>query len=73
MATHITSRDREPLSGLIERVTFHSPETGFCVLSVKVRGHRDPTCTVATDFRAEIGLKDAEFLGSALALKILWC
>jgi exodeoxyribonuclease V alpha subunit len=33
--------DREPLSGLVERVTFHSPETGFCVLRVKVRGHRD--------------------------------
>jgi exodeoxyribonuclease V alpha subunit len=33
--------DREPLSGLVERVTFHSQETGFCVLRVKVRGHRD--------------------------------
>ena len=36
-----TQRDREPLSGLVERVTFHSSETGFCVLRVKVRGHRD--------------------------------
>jgi exodeoxyribonuclease V alpha subunit len=34
-------QDREPLSGLVERVTFHSPETGFCVLRVKVRGHRE--------------------------------
>ena len=33
--------DREPLSGLVERVTFHSPESGFCVLRVKVRGHRE--------------------------------
>ena len=33
---------REPLSGLVERVTFHSAETGFCVLRVKVRGKRDP-------------------------------
>ena len=31
----------EMVSGLIERVTFHSAETGFCVLRVKVRGHRD--------------------------------
>jgi exodeoxyribonuclease V alpha subunit len=31
----------ELLSGLIERVTFHSPESGFCVLRVKARGHRD--------------------------------
>ena len=41
MASHIASKDREPLSGLVERVTFHSPETGFCVLRVKVRGHRE--------------------------------
>ena len=33
--------DREPLSGMVERVTFHSPESGFCVLRVKVRGHRE--------------------------------
>lgn len=29
------------LSGLIERVTFHNEETGFAVLRVKVKGHRD--------------------------------
>ncbi len=34
-------KEREPLSGLVERVTFHSGETGFCVLRVKVRGERD--------------------------------
>ena len=32
---------REALSGLVMRVTFHSPESGFCVLRVKVRGRRD--------------------------------
>ena len=32
---------RETISGLVERVTFHNPESGFCVLRVKVRGHRD--------------------------------
>src|SRR5436189_166596 len=31
----------ETLAGLVERVTFHNPETGFCVLRVKVRGQRD--------------------------------
>ncbi|WP_230312595.1 SF1B family DNA helicase RecD2 [Paracoccus lichenicola] len=36
-ATHPT----EVLAGLVERVTFHSPESGFCVLRVKARGHRD--------------------------------
>jgi exodeoxyribonuclease V alpha subunit len=36
-----TSPGREPLEGVVERVTFHSPESGFCVLQVKVRGQRD--------------------------------
>ncbi len=38
---HSPADDREHLSGAIERVTFHSEETGFCVLRVKVRGQRD--------------------------------
>jgi exodeoxyribonuclease V alpha subunit len=33
--------DREVLAGLVERVTFHNVENGFCVLRVKARGHRD--------------------------------
>jgi exodeoxyribonuclease V alpha subunit len=48
MATHTASKDREPLSGLVERVTFHSPETGFCVLRVKVRGHRELVTVVGS-------------------------
>ena len=35
------SADREVLAGLVERVTFHNPDSGFCVLRVKARGHRD--------------------------------
>ena len=35
------SSDREVLAGLVERVTFHNPENGFCVLRTRVRGHRD--------------------------------
>ncbi|WP_449317030.1 YrrC family ATP-dependent DNA helicase [Roseixanthobacter psychrophilus] len=26
---------------MIERVTFHNTENGFCVLRIKARGHRD--------------------------------
>ena len=33
--------DREVLAGLVERVTFHNEENGFCVLRAKARGHRD--------------------------------
>jgi len=43
--THAES-SREIISGLIERVTFHSQESGFCVLRVKARGHRDLVTTV---------------------------
>ena len=32
---------RERLAGAVERVTFHSEESGFCVLRVKVRGQQD--------------------------------
>jgi exodeoxyribonuclease V alpha subunit len=31
----------ENLAGLVERITFHNPDSGFCVLRVKARGHRD--------------------------------
>src|ERR1044071_1345900 len=31
----------EVLAGLVERVTFHNAETGFCVLRVKARGQRE--------------------------------
>jgi exodeoxyribonuclease V alpha subunit len=32
---------REVLAGLVERVTFHNAENGFCVLRIKARGHRE--------------------------------
>src|SRR5215218_7197330 len=36
----------EVLSGLVERVTYHNPENGFCVLRAKARGHRDTVTVV---------------------------
>jgi exodeoxyribonuclease V alpha subunit len=38
--------NREVLAGIVERVTFHNAETGFCVLRIKARGHRDLTTVV---------------------------
>jgi hypothetical protein len=35
------SPDRENLASLVERVTFHNEDSGFCVLRVKARGQRD--------------------------------
>ncbi|MEP7309367.1 MAG: ATP-dependent RecD-like DNA helicase [Acidobacteriota bacterium] len=32
---------REVLAGLVERVTFHNADNGFCVLRIQARGHRD--------------------------------
>src|SRR6186713_1919188 len=35
------SSTQEVLAGLVERVTYHNAENGFCVLCAKARGHRD--------------------------------
>ncbi len=44
-ASLASSSDRGPpveaLAGLVERVTFHNADSGFCVLRVKARGQRD--------------------------------
>ena len=41
MKTQPNASDREVLAGLVERVTYHNVENGFCVLRAKARGHRD--------------------------------
>jgi len=38
---HSADNPLEKLQGSIERVTFHSESSGFCVLRVKVRGYRE--------------------------------
>ncbi len=50
--------DREALAGLVERVTFHNLENGFCVLRVKVRGQRDLVTVVG----AAAMISAAEFI-----------
>jgi len=49
---HPVASDQHPpleqLAGLVERVTFHSEESGFCVLRIKARGHRDLVTVVGT-------------------------
>jgi len=47
-ATPPSDAPTEHLAGSVERVTFHSAESGFCVLRVKVRGHRDLVTVVGT-------------------------
>src|ERR1700758_3874566 len=41
MARRVATNATEVLGGLVDRVTFHNPESGFCVLRVKARGQRD--------------------------------
>ncbi|MFT8246772.1 ATP-dependent RecD-like DNA helicase [Roseomonas sp. BN140053] len=41
MAEAALGAPTEALAGLVERVTFHNAENGFCVLRVKARGHKD--------------------------------
>jgi len=45
-ASSATTAPAETLSGLVERVTYHNPESGFCVLRVKARGRRDLVAVV---------------------------
>jgi exodeoxyribonuclease V alpha subunit len=41
MNSQISASPQEVLAGLVERVTFHNSDSGFCVLRIKARGHRD--------------------------------
>src|SRR5262249_34453075 len=41
MEIDLKPSDREVLAGLVERVTFHNEENGFCVLRIKARCQRE--------------------------------
>jgi ATP-dependent exoDNAse (exonuclease V) alpha subunit len=41
MKSEATPSDREVLTGLVERVTYQNAESGYCVLRIKARGHRE--------------------------------
>jgi len=45
---HSQRKHLDNLTGSVERVTFHSEESGFAVLRVKVRGHRDLVTVVGS-------------------------
>jgi exodeoxyribonuclease V alpha subunit len=38
----------EKVTGVVERVTFQSPDSGFCVLKIKAEGHADLVTVVGT-------------------------
>lgn len=41
-----TQQSSESISGTVERVTFHNPDNGFCVLRLKIKGQRSPIAVV---------------------------
>jgi exodeoxyribonuclease V alpha subunit len=41
MKSDLKTSPQEVLAGLVERVTFHDEDNGFCVLRIRARGHRD--------------------------------
>ena len=49
MSMSAPETEQEVLAGLVERVTFHSQENGFCVLRLKARGHRDLVTVIPDD------------------------
>jgi exodeoxyribonuclease V alpha subunit len=57
------SSQLEHLSGTVERVTFHSEESGFCVLRVTVRGRRELVTVVGSAVSISAG-EFVECLGS---------
>src|SRR5438477_10489447 len=46
---------QEVLAGLVERVTYHNSENGFCVLRAKARGHRDVVTVVGHAATISVG------------------
>ncbi len=55
MAKTIPQQHLETLSGSIEQVTFHSEDTGFCVLRTKVRGQKDLITVIGNAVRINAG------------------
>jgi exodeoxyribonuclease V alpha subunit len=53
----------ETLNGIIERVTYHNPDSGFAVLRVQARGRRGLVAVVGTLVRAVVG-EHVEAVGS---------
>jgi exodeoxyribonuclease V alpha subunit len=58
---------QEVLAGLVERITFHNGENGFCVLRAKARGHRNLVTVVGHAATISVG----EWI-TAAEQKVVW-
>jgi hypothetical protein len=61
---------RESLAGPVERVTFHNPETGFCVLRIKTRGHRDLITLVGSARQSNRANTSTQVAGGTITEKL---
>ncbi len=43
---NISNPIKEEITGIIEKVTFHNPDNGFCVLKIRVKGHKERVALV---------------------------
>ena len=55
MSLQHESLTQEVLAGLVERVTYHNAENGFCVLRTRARGHRDVVTVVGHAAAISVG------------------
>ncbi|MGC2471964.1 MAG: hypothetical protein WA439_19140, partial [Pseudolabrys sp.] len=60
---------QEVLAGLVERVTYHNAENGFCVLRAKARGHRDVVTVVGHSATIAAGFKTADAIAMKLGIE----
>lgn len=59
----------ESLNGLVERVTYHNPENGYCVLWVKVRGLRETQAVVGYTSSISVGESIQAFMPTEVGQK----
>lgn len=55
MNKQIVATESESLSGIVERLTYHNPENGYCVLRVKTRAHRELVTIVGYSSSISVG------------------
>ena len=67
---HQESSDREVLAGLVERVTFHNPENGFCVLRTRARFIRTAAPSSVEGIEKHLGSGMIRGIGPVYARKL---
>jgi hypothetical protein len=67
MKSNLEPSAQEVLAGLVERVTFHNAENGFCVLRAKARGYRDLVTVIGHAAVISAGLCVCRWIETAIS------